>query len=265
MTRNANSKPDSVKAQKSSELSKKRGNALKPIPASIKMNLFGDLLKFSKSSPDTLSFRKFDHLAVTLAQKPREERLLIYKIFCGLSLTAHARRTPDATERKKIFDLKNKLFISIANDPISRKMTNLRVGVSRRFKVIEYCRECKEKNSAAQTPQREWKFCQKCKIDRNYYNIVSLYHRFEEGAGSLFLGQELLEQIFAFKMIKKAPLNQMSEELSFTKYKYSPKTLISVEINSLKSCAEKLLELQNKLNAPVPAARAEGPRPLRRN
>jgi hypothetical protein len=57
----------------------------------------------------------------------------------------------------------------------------------------------------------------------------------------------------------------MSEELSFTKYKYSPKTLISVEINSLKSCAEKLLELQNKLNAPVPAARAEGPRPLRRH
>jgi hypothetical protein len=265
VTRSLDPKSDSGKTQKSSELPKTRGSTLKPVPASIKMNLFGDLLKFSKSSPDTLSFRKFDHLAVTLAQKPREERILIYKIFCGLSLTAHARRTPDASERKKIFDLKNKLFISIANDPVARKMTNLRVGVSKRFKVIEYCADCKQKNAAAQTPQREWKFCQKCKIDRNYYNIISLYHRFEEGAGSLFLGQDLLEQIYSFKIIKKAPLHQMSEELSFSKYKYSPKTLISVELNSLKSCSEKLLVLQSKLNSPVPADKTDGPKPLRRN
>jgi hypothetical protein len=265
VTRNSNPKTDSVKTQESTDLQKKRGNTLKPVPASIKINLFGDLLKFSKSSPATTSFRKFDHLAVTLAQKTREERLLIYKIFCGLSLTAHARRTPNAAERKKIFELKNKLFISIANDPVSRKMTNLRVGVSKRFKVIEYCSECKDKNTAAQIPPREWKFCQKCKIDRNYYNIVSLYHRFDEGSGSLFLGQELLEQIYAFRMIKKAPLSQMAEELSFSKYKYSPKTLISVELGSLMSCSEKLLELQNKLTAPVPAAKAEGPKPVRRN
>lgn len=243
---------------------KKRGAAIKPVPASIKIDLFGDLLKFSKNSPGALSFRKFDQLAVLLANKTREERLLIYKIFCGLSLTAHARRTAEVIERKKIFDLKNKLFISIANDPNISKMISLRVGVSKRFKVVQYCSECSDKNQREQIPAREWKFCQKCKIDRNYYNIISLHHRFDEGAGALFLGQEHLAQLHAYKLIRKVPLTQMTEELSFSKYKFSPKTLISIEIESLKKCTQKLIELSSKLAGPTPASRNDGPNPMKR-
>lgn len=265
MTRNTTPAVNSVRTKETADFDKKRGSVVKPVPDSIKINLFGDLLKFSKSTPNAMSFRKFDQLAVMLVQKTREERILVYKIFCGLSLTAHARRTPDAIERKKIFELKNKLFISICNDPVLRKMTNLRIGVSKRFKVTEYCSECTAKNTSDQLPSREWKFCHKCKIDRNYYNIISLYHRFEEGSGALFLGYDLLDQIQSFKLIKRAPLNQMSEELSFSKYKFSPKTLISIELQSLKTCSEKLLELQNKMPGPVPTARIEGPRPIRRS
>lgn len=243
---------------------KKRGLPLKPVPASIRMDIFGDLLKFTKKSQQALSFRKFDQLALFLAQKPREERLLVYKIFCGLSLTAHARRTQENADRKKIFDLKNKLFLSIANDPSLRRMINLRLGVSKRFKVIEYCSSCLEKNKSENTPQREWKFCQKCKIDRNYYNIISLHHRFDEGSGALFLGQEHLENIHFNKTLKKIPLAQIEEELSFSKYKFNPKTLISIDLESLKNCTLKLIELAQKHAGPVAVSKTDGPTPIKR-
>lgn len=243
---------------------KKRGVALKPLPASIRIDLFGDLLKFAKKSPQTISFRKFDQLALFLAQKSREERLLIYKIFCGLSLTAHARRTQETTDRKIIFDLKNKIFLSIANDPALRRMVNLRLGVSKRFKVIEYCQACQEKNKSENIPPREWKFCLICKIDRNYFNIISLHHRFDEGSGALFLGQEHLEHIQFAKVIKKVPLIQIEEELSFSKYKFSPKTLISIELESLKNCALKLINLAKKPTGPITAPKQIGPTPIKR-
>jgi len=243
---------------------KKRSVALKPLPASIRIDLFGDLLKFTKKSPQTMSFRKFDQLALFLAQKSREERLLVYKIFCGLSLTAHARRTQETTDRKNIFDLKNKIFLSIANDPALRRMINLRLGVSKRFKVIEYCKACNEKNKSENIPPREWKFCPNCKIDRNYYNIISLHHRFDEGSGALFLGQEHLEHIEFNKVIKKVPLTQIEEDLSFSKYKFSPKTLISIELESLKNCTLKLINLAKKPTGPISAPKQIGPTPIKR-
>lgn len=246
------------------EPDRKRSIALKPLPASIRIDVFGDLMKFTKKAQQTISFRKFDQLALFLAQRTRDERLLIYRIFCGLSLTAHARRTQDASERKQIFDLKNKLFLSIANDNSLRRMVNLRLGVSKRFKVTEYCSACKEKNTEENLSQRDWKFCQKCKIDRNYYNIISLQHRFDEGSGTLFLGQEHVEELHFGKLLKRIPLNKMEEELSFAKYKFTPKTLISIELESLKSCTQKLIDLAKKTNGPLPAPRPANPTPVKR-
>jgi hypothetical protein len=253
---------ESPSAQQEEE--RKRSVALKPLPASIRIDVFGDLMKFTKKAQQTISFRKFDQLALFLAQRTRDERLLIYRIFCGLSLTAHARRTQDASERKQIFDLKNKLFLSIANDPALRRMVNLRLGVSKRFKVTEYCSACKDKNAEEKLAPRDWKFCPKCKIDRNYYNIISLQHRFDEGSGALFLGQEHLEDLHFGKLLKRIPLNKMEEELSFSKYKFTPKTLISIELESLKNCSLKLIELAKKANGPLPAPRPMIPTPLKR-
>jgi hypothetical protein len=243
---------------------KKKNGTLKPMPASIRIDLFGDLLKFTKKSQQTLSFRKFDQLALFLAQKPRDERLLIYKIFCGLSLTAHARRTQDGADRKRIFDLKNQIFLSIANDPSLRRLVNLRLGVSKRFKVIEYCPTCSEKNRAENLNPRDWKFCQKCRIDRNYYNIISLQHRFDDGSGALFLGQEHMKELQFHKVLKKIPLTKIEEELSFSKYKFNPKTLISIELESLKTSALKLLDLAKKPTGPVAAPKQPGPVPIKR-
>jgi hypothetical protein len=225
---------------------KERGATLKPVPASIRIDLFGDLLKFSKKSQQPVSFRKFDQFALFLANKSREERILMYKIFCGLSLTAHARRTKNEAERKNIFELKNQLFVSIANDPATRRIINLRIGVSKRFKVVEYCGDCTKKNTEENLQARSWQFCQKCRIDRNYYNILSLFHKFEDGYGSIFLGYEHLEKVQFFREIKKMPLAHIQEEISFSKYKFNPKTLISIEIESLSRCSQKLIELSQK-------------------
>ena len=263
MTREATTTAKAV-AKTTDTAEKRRGAALKPVPASIRIDLFGDLLKFSKKSQQALSFRKFDQLALCLAQKTREERILVYRIFCGLSLTAHARRTLEIKERKKIFDLKNKLFLSIANDPSLRRMINLRLGVSKRFKVLEYCPSCTEKNRAENIAPREWKFCQKCKIDRNFYNIISMQHRFDEGSAALFLGHEHINELYANKLIKKVPLNLIEEELSFSKYKFTPKTLISIELESLKLCSMKLIDLANKPSVPTPTPRVGGPIPIKR-
>ncbi|NBW81319.1 hypothetical protein EBR21_06145 [bacterium] len=264
MTREATTQSKSKSSSASTEQAKTRGVTIKPVPASIKIDIFGDLLKFSKKSTAATSYRKFDQLALHLAQMNRDERILLYKIFCGLGLTAHARRTTETVDRKKIFDLKNKLFLSIANDPNLRRMVNLRLGVSRRFKVTAYCADCTERNKAENLPAREWKFCQKCTIDRNYYNIVSLFHRFEQGSGALFLGQDLLPQIHAHQQIKKVPLTQISEELSFAKYKFSPKSLISIEFESLKACTQKLIDLSLKPSGPTPVAKLDKPQPIKR-
>lgn len=225
---------------------KERGPSLKPIPASIRIDLFGDLLKFSKKSQQPVSFRKFDQFALFLANKSRDERILLYKIFCGLSLTAHARRTKNEAERKNIFDLKNQLFVSIANDPSARRLVNLRIGVSKRFKVVEYCPDCTRKNTEENLQTRSWQFCQRCRIDRNYYNILSLFHKFEDGSGSMFLGYEHLEKVQFYRELKKMPLAHIQEEIAFSKYKFSPKTLISIEIESLSRCSQKLIELTQK-------------------
>lgn len=236
---------------KNASVQNKRGTSLKPVPASIRVDLFGDLLKFSKKAKQPVSFRKFDQLAMFLANKKRDERILLYKIFCGLSLTAHARRTQNETERKKVFDLKNQLFISIANDPATRRLVNLRIGVSKRFKVVEYCVECTKKNTEENLQARSWHFCRRCKIDRNYYNILSLFHKFEDGCGSMFLGYEHLEKIQFFKELKKLPLAQIQEEIVYSKYKFNPKTLIAIEIESLSRCSQKLIDLTQKLPGPV--------------
>ena len=230
---------------------KERGAILKPVPASIRIDLFGDLLKFSKKSQQPVSFRKFDQFALFLVNKSREERILLYKIFCGLSLTAHARRTRDEAERKSIFELNNKLFLSIANDPSTRRLVNLRIGVSKRFKVVEYCSYCTKKNTEENLQARSWQFCQRCRIDRNYYNILSLFHKFEDGCGSMFLGYEHQEKIQFSRELKKMPLANIQEEIAFSKYKFSPKTLISIELESLSRCSQKLIELSVKTSRVV--------------
>lgn len=210
----------------------------------LKLELFGDLLKISKVQPgSSLPVKKYEEFCIAMTERPKDERILLYKYLCGLALTAHARRTTQEAPRKVIYDVKNELFLSIVNNFANRKVLNFRLCVSPRFKVVEYCDACITANSAAQTPRREWSFCKKCKVDRGYYNVLSAFHRYDRGSAALFLGQELLGRVHPIREVKKTKLDKVKEELVYGRFHFSPANLQVLRLDSLLAVSEKLLKL----------------------
>lgn len=216
----------------------------KPPAECLRMDLFGDLMKFSKKNPTIfLPLRKFEVISEALVSWEREERILIYKFLCGLIITAHARRTNDVDKRKKIFEVKNRLYFSIANNLSLRRVLNFRFCVSKRFKVISYCDSCRKDNEKANIKPRDWKFCNNCEVDRSYFNVISLYHRHPQGGAALFLGKELLAQLARMKPMKHVDLEEIKEQFTFGRYRLSPRNLNLVDLESALACSEKLLKL----------------------
>jgi hypothetical protein len=214
---------------------------------SIKIELFGDLLKFSKKNPrEILPLKKYDTLAIGLVNSPRTERLLIYRFLCGLALSAHARRTNEPNVRRDIFDLKNKIFLSIANDLSLRKVLNFRFCVNKRFKVVEYCEACSRKNEEENLGLKEKAFCNRCKIDRTFYNVLSMYHKFDDGGASLYLGKELIPQVHALKLVKHVDIEKLPEQLAFHNLRFTPHNLVSLDLVSVMDVSNKLLAIAAK-------------------
>jgi|GEM_PF-508189 len=217
-------------------------------PEAINANLFGDLMKFSKKSPDVLApFRKYDTFALAMTEQPREERLMMYGFLMGLSLTAHARRIKDPTKRRFVFEQKNRIFLAVANNFALRKVLNFRLCQSKRFKVVKYCEDCVRKNTEAKLSPRQWKFCQKCEVDRDFYNVLSMFHKHAEGGASLFLGNELIEKIRGLRVLKRARFGQLDEEVTFRKYTFSPKNLVALDLATVMEAARKIIELLEKM------------------
>jgi hypothetical protein len=225
---------------------------------SIKTELFGDLMKFSKKNPrEILPLKKYDSLAVELVSKTREERLLVYKFLCGLALSAHARRTNDQQKRREIFDLKNKIFLAIANNLNLRRVLNFRFCVSKRFKVNEYCETCASINKQEDRKTKEKSFCNRCNIDRTYYNVLSMFHKFDDGGASLYLGKELMTQVHALKLLKHVDIDKLPEQLAFKNLRFTPHNLISLDLASVIEVANKLLALAAKEQTAMPAPTAK--------
>ena len=216
-------------------------------PEAILVNVFGDLMKFSKKAPDIQApFRKYDAFALSMAEQPREERLMMYGFLMGLALTAHARRIKDGSKRRFVFETKNRLFLATANNFALRKVLNFRLCQSKRFKVVQYCENCARKNKEEDLPARQWKFCPRCEVDRNYYNVVSMFHKHSEGGASLFLGNELIESIRGLRILKRAKYGQLGEEITFRKYTFSPKNLVALDLATVMSAAQKIADLLEK-------------------
>jgi hypothetical protein len=217
-------------------------------PEAIVVNVFGDLMKFSKKAPDVQApFRKYDTLAVAMAEQPRDERLMMYGFLMGLALTAHARRIKDASKRRFVFETKNRLFLALANNFAMRKVLNFRLCQSKRFKVVKYCADCTRRNSEEGLAARQWKFCPRCQVDRNYYNVLSMFHKHGEGGASLFLGNDLIAQIRGLRVLKHAKFGQLGEEITFRKYTFSPKNLVALDLASVMSAAQKMADLLEKM------------------
>lgn len=140
----------------------------------------------------------------------------------------------------------------IANDLSLRKMLNFRFCVNKRFKILEYCESCAAKNEEENRGTKEKSFCTRCKIDRTFYNVLSMFHKFERGGASLYLGKELIAQVNALKLVKHVDIEKLPEQLSFDKLRFTPHNLISLNLASVIDVSNKLLIIGAKEQVTMP-------------
>lgn len=228
---------------KETTANKKKAKKTKIASNTVDMLSAGDLLMARCPGREyAASFRKYESLLENFANMDREERLINYKFFIGLVLTSHAKKTANKEDRRKLFDLKNALYFNLANNKLYRKKMNFRYLTSKNFRVTSYCPECDELNQKENHPRHRWKFCEKCKIDKNFYNILALYHKFDQGSVTLFLSNDLIHKVENIRLTKRGKLEEAEEETRFQKYRYNVRELSIFKLDCIIKIQKKLLE-----------------------
>ena len=217
----------------------------KKIPAgTIPLQMAGDLLMARCANKDySQIFRRYDAILEVFANMERDERLMNYKFLIALSLTSHAKKIQDVTERKKLFDLKNEIFISIANNRPSRRKLAFRYLVSKNFRVVEFCANCAKKNAEENLERHKWKFCRDCIVDRKFYNVLQMSHHFESGTMALYLSNDLVPKVDGLKVTQKGKLENGKEEGRFEKFHYNVKNLDIFNLESVKKVQARLMQI----------------------
>lgn len=189
-------------------------------------------------------FRRYEFLLEKIASYSKEDRFIKYKFIVGLILTSYAKKTLDKDLKKQLFDLKNEIYLSIINDLKSRRKISIKYLSSKNFIVKAYCPECQKENEKnADVPSHKKKFCKNCQIDRNYYDVVSIYHKFADKSGfNLFLSKDRMSEIKHWKPKDKTPLTE-PEGGSLGKYKYNISNMSAFNLDSTIAFAKKLLEI----------------------
>jgi hypothetical protein len=231
----------------------KRAAAKRIPPGSLKLAFAGELVLVR--NPDRALaglFRRYEALFEAFANMDRPERLINYKFLNVLMLTSHAKKAESVEEKKRLFDLKNKLFLNLANDRETRKKLAFMYLVSKNFRVTEFCADCVKRNTEANLKRHEWKFCKNCKVDRNFYNVLSMHHKFKDGSATLFLSNDLIEQVKNLQIKKKGKLEDITEEALFQRYHYNVRNLDAVDLKSVLDWNTKLVAM-NTAPAPAPA------------
>lgn len=203
-------------------------------PNSIKLMFAGELVMAKNPNRDLSGlFRRYEAIFEHFANMPKEERIINYKLFAGLILTSHAKKASSVDEKKKLFDYKNDLFVSLANDREARRKLNFMYLMSKNFRVIKFCADCEKRNAAEKLERHQWKFCKSCELDRNFYNVLSMHHKFKDGSSTLYLSNDLIEKVKGLNIKKKGKLDDMQEEAQFQKYHYNVRNLDAFELQSV--------------------------------
>ena len=90
-------------------------------------------------------FKRYEAIFETFANLDKAERVLKYKFLIALIITSYAKKKKDSEEKKKLFDMKNQLYLNIANDRESRRKCAFRYLSSKNFRVIKFCDDCVKK------------------------------------------------------------------------------------------------------------------------
>ena len=215
----------------------------KKIPAgSIPLMLAGDLILARNTNREfSQVFRRYEALLETFANMDRDERIMNYKFLVALMLTSHAKKVQSQEERKALFDLKNQLFLSIANNKALRRKIAFRYLVSKNFRVLEFCANCTSRNTAEGLDRHKWKFCKTCQVDRKFYNVLSMKHKFDKGNVALFLSNDLVPQVDGLTVTPKGELDNETEEGRYDKFHYNVKNLDIFTLDSIKKAYAKLM------------------------
>ncbi|MEZ4741200.1 MAG: hypothetical protein R3B45_01935 [Bdellovibrionota bacterium] len=218
--------------------------AKKLAKGAIDLQFAGDLILVKCLFPEYGHLvRKYEALFESFANMDRDERFLNYKLLNALMLTSHAKKTSDIAEKKELFSKKNELYIDITKIPAQRKKVAFRYLVSKNFRVVEYCKSCIEKNESLdkKLKRHQWKFCNNCKIDKDFFNVLSMYHKFDDGSAGIFLSNDLLSQLPIKNFKLKGKLEKHKEEMRFKRYLYSIKDLDVFCLESVKKMHAKVI------------------------
>lgn len=211
-------------------------------PGTLKLQFAGGLVLVKKPGPELLGlFRRYEEAFEAFANMDPTERLINYRFINALMLTSHAKKCSEIQQKKQLFDLKNQLFLTLANDRETRKKLAFMYLVSKNFRVTEFCQPCTERNTAEGLSRHHWKFCDNCKIDRNFFNVLSMHHKFEHGSATLFLSHELIPQVKGLQIKKKGKLDDISEEAIYKKYHYNVRNLDAFDLQSVLDWHKKLV------------------------
>lgn len=212
-------------------------------PGSIELMMAGDLM-LARNPDRALSqvFRKYEALLESFANMDRDERLINYKYLIGLIITSHAKKTQNIDERKALFDYKNNVFFSLANDKNSRRKMQFKYLISNNFRVIEFCERCNKSNTEQDLPKHKWKFCRSCKVDRKFFNVLSMQHKFPEGYSCMFLSNDMMHLLPPLRNLQKTKLTVQKEETVFGRYHYNVKNLDVFSLESAKKAYSKLVK-----------------------
>ena len=209
---------------------------------SLKLQFAGELI-LVKTAQKSLGglFKRYAALFETLANLPKEERGLTYKVFTGLMLTSHAKKATSAETRRKLFELKNQLFLAIANDRSLRRKVEFKYLVSKNFRVVKYCESCQKNNAEQALERHKWKYCKHCDVDHNFYNLLSMETRFPQGFARMFISNDQIAKIEHFKLPRRVNVDTLKEEAIIDQFHYNTRNLDAIELESVMNVHAKLL------------------------
>lgn len=218
--------------------------APKRVPAdTMNLQFAGDLVLVKKPDPIYSGFyRRYEAIFESCANVDRTHRLLRYKLLTALILTSYAKKETNKDKKREYFDKKNQLFIDIANNPNYRGLVGFKYLQSKNFRVLEYCEKCKTENAANGLERHKFKHCENCTIDKDFFNVLSMFHRFDEGSFCIFISNELIHKIKLNNPRKKVgKLDDFKEMGKFEKFTYNVKNLDAIKIAATMKLFDKII------------------------
>ena len=226
---------------------------------SLKLQFAGDLI-LVKNSQKSLSglFKRYAALFETLANMPKDDRGLVYKLVTGLMLTSHAKKTSSHETKRQLFELKNQLFLAVANDKTIRRKVEFKYLVSKNFRVLKYCETCTKTNAEHGLERHKWKYCKRCDVDHNFYNLLSMETRFPQGFARMCISNDQISKLEHFRLPRRVPADTLKEEAIIDQFHYNTRNLDAIDLGSVIALHEKLL------TAPIPVETAAATKRIRK-